>query len=399
MGAKEMPGPSGAAPPGVFTGAPSVLPSGAASLEPGNKVPAGGDAKAQPEVTTTGKAAVNSCAAPLPSLAGRTPNTERVTKATTQPDGDKPTDSKAGSVSAGNQRPHEHQLQAKEAPVVEVAKVTPTTRTKTPDMPVGAIMAWHCALTSLSVTASVVVYDYVMNENPERSEQAALTVVSYGAGDLLGRLGYQTMLSTGEHRKVMALQAFLQGGLLFLMALSKEAVLLAPASFGLGWMSSTLDMLSLPVLQHFLEPDNVEHQLSTCRVASGVACLFGPLLITLFRDDGPQSYGVIFVVSGGLSLLAGALWLPGVKNDRDEARAKVAPVVATDKTAQVSKGVQHRPSSVWAHRQLKLLAAGLYLTRLCCRSGPDGPGDLTDAPFDEPSDSMISRLCPPVPPF
>ncbi|KAH8036096.1 hypothetical protein HPB51_017752 [Rhipicephalus microplus] len=187
MGAKEMPGPSGAAPPGVFTGAPSVLPSGAASLEPGNKVPAGGDAKAQPEPS---------------SLAGRIPNTESATKATTRPDGDKPTASGAGSVPAGNQRPHEHQLEAKEAPVVDVAKVVPTTSSqKTPDMPVGAIMAWHCALTSLSVTASVVVYDYVMNENPERSEQAALTVVSYGAGDLLGRLGYQTMLSTGEHRK------------------------------------------------------------------------------------------------------------------------------------------------------------------------------------------------------
>ncbi|KAL3203568.1 hypothetical protein MRX96_011936 [Rhipicephalus microplus] len=208
------------------------------------------------------------------SLAGRTPNTESATKAATRPDGDKLAASAPGSVPAGNQRPHEHQLEAKEAPVVDVAKVVPTT----------------------------------------------------GA--------------------VMALQAFLQGGLLFLMALSKEAVLLAPASFGLGWMSSTLDMLSLPVLQRFLEPDDVEHQLSTCRVASGVACLFGPLLITLFRDDGPQSYGVIFVVSGGLSLLAGALWLPGVKNEMDEARAKAGPVVATDKTAQVSTGVQHRPSSV-----------------------------------------------------
>ncbi|KAL1415656.1 hypothetical protein MTO96_029076 [Rhipicephalus appendiculatus] len=260
-----------------------------------------------PKVTTTAKGALHNSAAPPSSLAAPKPNAE---KASLQPDGDKSAASGEGGVVADNQQPHEHQQEAKEAPVMEVAKAPPTTVVSMPDMPVGVIMAWHCALTSLSVTAGVVVYDYVMDENPERSEQAAFTVV-------------------------MALQAFLQGGLLFLMAMSKEAVLLVPASFGLGWMSSSLEMLSLPVLQRFLKPDDVEHHLSMCRVASGIACLFGPLLVTLFRDEGPQSYGVMFIVSGGLSLLAGALWLPGVKKEMEEARAKAGPVVATDKTAQV----------------------------------------------------------------
>ncbi|KAH7935814.1 hypothetical protein HPB52_013971 [Rhipicephalus sanguineus] len=256
--AKELHDAHGAAPPHALTGPPSVPPPGTASVEPGKQTPAGGDAKARPEVATVGGGGLHNSAAPQP----------------------------------------------------------------TPDMPVGVIMAWHCALTSLSVTAGVVLYDYVMDDDTERSPQAAFVV--------------------------MALQAFLQGGLLFLMAMSKKVVLLAPASFGLGWMSSTLEMLSLPVLQRFLEPDAVEQQLSMCRVASGVACLCGPLLVTLFRDDGPQSYGVMFIVSGGLSLLAGALWLPGVKKEMDEARAKAAAVVATDKTAQpiVAEAGQHAAAAV-----------------------------------------------------
>ncbi|XP_070381806.1 uncharacterized protein [Dermacentor albipictus] len=331
----------------VASGAAPDAPTGTSLVGPETLVSAGGDGTPKPGVTTTGGAPPNS-AAPPPSNSAVSPTTDKAEpqptndkvepqptsdKAEPQPSGDKA----AAAAPAGSVVPERQE--ALQEPAMGAFKVPPTIGAAVrsmPDLSVGVILALHCALTSLSVTAGVVVYDYVMDENPERSSYASFTVVSYGAGDLAGRLGYQTLLSTGEHRKVMAVQAFLQGGVLFLMALSKEVVLLAPASFGLGWMSSTLEMLSVPVLQRFLAPDAVEQQLGICRASSGIACLVGPLLVTLFRDDGPQSYAVMFVVSGGLSLLAGALWLPGVKQEMDEAYGKAGHGKAADAAGTVA---------------------------------------------------------------
>ncbi|KAL1415653.1 hypothetical protein MTO96_029074 [Rhipicephalus appendiculatus] len=196
------------------------------------------------------------------------------------------------------------------------------------DNSVGIILVFYCALTSLSVTAGAVVYDYAMEGDRRRSIPATVTLVSLGLGDLLGRVGYETLLATGEHRKVMAVQAFLQGGVLFLMALAEEIFMLVLVCFALGWLSSTLDMLPVPVMQRFVESDIVDKQLGLCRGASGVACLLGPVLVMVFRDSGSKSYKPMFVVSGCLSLLAGALWLPGLKKEADEARAKAATAVA-----------------------------------------------------------------------
>ncbi|XP_049514282.1 uncharacterized protein LOC119432617 [Dermacentor silvarum] len=205
---------------------------------------------------------------------------------------------------------------------------SPTAAGSEVDNTIGVVLVFYCALTSLSVTAGAVVYDYAMAGDRRRSVSAAVVLVSLGVGDLLGRVGYEILLATGEHRKVMAVQAFLQGGVLFLMALAEEIFLLVPVSFALGWLSSTLDMLPVPVLRRFVEPDIVDKQLGLCRGASGVACLLGPALVMIFRDGGSKSYSAVFVVSGCLSLLAGTLWLPGLKKELDEARAKAATAVA-----------------------------------------------------------------------
>ncbi|KAH7935001.1 hypothetical protein HPB52_002646 [Rhipicephalus sanguineus] len=193
-------------------------------------------------------------------------------------------------------------------------------------------MAAHCALTSLSVTASVVIFDYAMGVDHERTSSATLALLCYGAGDLVGRMFYESLLGTGEHRKVMALQAFLQGGVLFIMAVTHEAFLLAPIGFGLGGISSSLDMLPVPVLQRYIEPDAVERQLGISRAASGIGCLLGPVLVMIFRDE-MDSYVVLFIVSGLLSVIAGALWLPGLKREMDEAHSKTAAPVTPEATA------------------------------------------------------------------
>ncbi|XP_054920615.1 uncharacterized protein [Dermacentor andersoni] len=212
---------------------------------------------------------------------------------------------------------------------VRSKEAAPTATAAGTDNSIGIVLVFYCALTSLSVTAGAVVYDYAMAGDRRRSLSAIVALVSLGVGDLLGRVGYEILLATGEHRKVMAVQAFLQGGVLFLMALAEEIFLLVPVSFALGWLSSTLDMLPVPVLQRFVEPDIVDKQLGLCRGASGVACLLGPVLVMVFRDSGSMSYSTVFVVSGFMSLLAGALWLPGLKKELDEARAKAAAAVAS----------------------------------------------------------------------
>ncbi|KAL3206454.1 hypothetical protein MRX96_052822, partial [Rhipicephalus microplus] len=81
---------------------------------------------------------------------------------------------------------------------------------------------------------------------------------------------------------VMAVQAFLQDGGLFLMALAEEIIMLVQVCFALGWLSSTLDMLPVPVTQRFAEPDVAEKRLGLCRGASGVACLLGPVLVSQY---------------------------------------------------------------------------------------------------------------------
>lgn len=192
-----------------------------------------------------------------------------------------------------------------------------------PDNSVGVVLAVHSALVSHSVTTGAVVYDYVMDGDHSRSLSATLVLVSYGIGDLLGRACYEILLTTEEYRKVMAVQTFLHGGVLFLVALTQELLPLIPFSCAFGWLSSTLDVMPVPMLQRFLLPDAVERQLGICRAASGVACLLGPVLVMLFRDGESQSYTGLFLVSGGLSLLAGALWLPGLKKEMDEDGAKL----------------------------------------------------------------------------
>ncbi|XP_054929167.1 uncharacterized protein [Dermacentor andersoni] len=147
------------------------------------------------------------------------------------------------------------------------------------DSAVAKTLAAHGALTSLSVTAGALIYDYAMDGDPARSRSATLALLSYGAGDLVGRLCYEALLGDGEHRKVMAVQAFLQGGVLFLMAMTNEVFLLAPVGFGLGGISSALDLLPVPVLQRYSEPDAVERQLGICRAASGIGCLLGPVFV------------------------------------------------------------------------------------------------------------------------
>ncbi|KAL1483829.1 hypothetical protein MTO96_032929 [Rhipicephalus appendiculatus] len=194
-------------------------------------------------------------------------------------------------------------------------------------------MAVHCALTSLSVTASVVIFDYAMDGDSEHTTSATLALLCYAVGDLVGRMFYESLLGTGEHRKVMALQAFLQGGVLFIMAVTTEVFLLAPIGFGLGGISSSLDMLPVPVLQRYIEPDSVERQLGISRAASGIGCLLGPVLVMVFRDDEMKSYVVLFIVSGLLSLIAGALWLPGLKREMAEAHGKAAAPGTPEATA------------------------------------------------------------------
>nr|XP_054920613.1 monocarboxylate transporter 8-like [Dermacentor andersoni] len=75
------------------------------------------------------------------------------------------------------------------------------------DSAVAKTLAAHGALTSLSVTAGALIYDYAMDGDPARSRSATLALLSYGAGDLVGRLCYEALLGDGEHRKVFALQA------------------------------------------------------------------------------------------------------------------------------------------------------------------------------------------------
>ncbi|XP_075529146.1 uncharacterized protein LOC142560736 isoform X2 [Dermacentor variabilis] len=122
---------------------------------------------------------------------------------------------------------------------------------------------------------------------------------------------------------VMAVQAFLQGGVLFLMAMTNEVFLLAPVGFGLGSISSALDLLPVPVLQRYIEPDAVERQLGICRAASGIGCLLGPVFVMVFLDGEKQSHATVFILSGLFSIIAGTLWLPGLKKEMDEARGRI----------------------------------------------------------------------------
>ncbi|KAL3220367.1 hypothetical protein MRX96_029932 [Rhipicephalus microplus] len=139
--------------------------------------------------------------------------------------------------------------------------------------------------------------------------------------------------SKSEASKVMALQAFLQGGVFFIMAVTDDVFLLAPIGFGLGGISSSLDMLPAPVLQRYIEPDAVEHHLGISRAASGIGCLFGPVLVMVFRDGEMESYAVLFLVSGLLSVIAGTLWLPGLRRETEEARGKTAVPGTPEATA------------------------------------------------------------------
>ncbi|XP_049514823.1 uncharacterized protein LOC119432979 isoform X2 [Dermacentor silvarum] len=239
------------------------------------------------------------------------------------PDGDQPAAVPEGQANAGQQP---------EGTAAEPPKVMSPTGVvgATVDGTVAKTLAAHSALTSLSVTAGALIYDYAMDGDPVRAPSATLALVSYGAGDLVGRMCYETLLSSGDHRKVMAVQAFLQGGVLFLMAMTNEVFLLAPVGFGLGGISSTLDLLPVPVLQRFIEPDAVERQLGICRAASGIGCLLGPVFVMVFRDGEMQSYAVVFILSGLLSIIAGVLWLPGIKKEMDEARGKTTPYPKTE---------------------------------------------------------------------
>ncbi|KAL1418132.1 hypothetical protein MTO96_026150 [Rhipicephalus appendiculatus] len=223
------------------------------------------------------------------------------------------------------------------------------------DGSVGYVMAVHCALTSLSVTASVVIFDYAMDGGSAPTFSATLVLLCYAVGDLIGRMFYESLLGNSEHRKVMALQAFLQGGVLFIMAATHKAFLLAPIGFGLGGISSSLDMLPVPVLQRYIEPDAVERKLGISRAASGIGCLLGPVLVMIFRD-GLESYVVLFIVSGLLSVIAGALWLPGLKREMDEARGKTAAPGTPEATAGAKPDVggpdaaaEHSPLLPGAH--------------------------------------------------
>ncbi|KAL3234121.1 hypothetical protein MRX96_048399 [Rhipicephalus microplus] len=66
----------------------------------------------------------------------------------------------------------------------------------------------------------------------------------------------------------------------FVMAVTDDVFLLAPIGFGLGGISSSLDMLPAPVLQRYIVPDAVERHLGISRAASGIWCLLGPVLVS-----------------------------------------------------------------------------------------------------------------------
>ncbi|XP_065309871.1 uncharacterized protein [Dermacentor albipictus] len=208
-----------------------------------------------------------------PGTMGTTGGDGTVATSAAQADGEKPTVVPEGQANA-DQQP--------EGAAAKLPKLAPPTgvRGAALDSAVGKTLAAHGALTSLSVTAGVLIYDYAMEGDPARSFPATLALLSYGAGDLVGRMGYEVLLDAGEHRKVMAVQAFLQGGVLFLMAMTNEVFLVAPVGFGLGCISSALDLLPVPVLQRYIEPDAVERQLGICRAASGIGCLLGPVFVT-----------------------------------------------------------------------------------------------------------------------
>ncbi|KAL3242774.1 hypothetical protein MRX96_047691 [Rhipicephalus microplus] len=122
----------------------------------------------------------------------------------------------------------------------------------------------------------------------------------------------------------MVLQAFLQGGVLFIMAVTDDFFILAPIGFGLGGISSSLDMLPVPMLKRYLEPECMERHLGISRAASGIGCRLGPVLVMVFRDGELESYAVLFLVFGLLSVIAGTLWLPGLRRETEEAHGKTA---------------------------------------------------------------------------
>ncbi|XP_077534253.1 uncharacterized protein LOC144146161 [Haemaphysalis longicornis] len=251
------------------------------------------------------------------------------------------------------------------------------------DGSVRVILMAHCALTSSTVTAASVIYDHATGGDRDRAAGAISVLLMFGAGDLLGRLAYDVLARTASQlRKVMALQAFLQGGVLFLMAVAKEQAILMPICFGLGWLTSSLDMLPLPVLQRFLEPDSVGRQFVLCRATSGLSCLVGPVLVSTFRDGDQKSYAFVFIVSGALSLLAGALWIPGIKKEMAEARGKAAG--ATEAAAKPLDA-----SVAQASGEQAVAAGGV----LAAEPAPDGaaatvtPGDASAGAQVPPADA------------
>ncbi|CAN7986131.1 unnamed protein product [Ixodes pacificus] len=189
-----------------------------------------------------------------------------------------------------------------------------------------APMAVLCTML-LAPTFSVVtlLFDFVADELQHGTAAGFAVLVGAAIGDVFARLQAQELFKRTEIRQVLAVECFINGGFLFLLAMIKVGPVVFLLALALGWTSGSFVMILMPLLSTFLLSSRVQATAVACRCALAAALPVGPFLVGSLKDGG-GSYTWLFVLAGGSSVIGGFIWLPGILTPKLRARvACLAP--------------------------------------------------------------------------
>ncbi|CAN7938663.1 unnamed protein product, partial [Ixodes hexagonus] len=192
-----------------------------------------------------------------------------------------------------------------------------------------APMAVLCSML-LAPTFSVVtlLFDFVADELQLGTVAGIAVLVGAAVGDLVARLQAQALFKAAEIRQVLAVECFINGGCLFLLAMIKIGPVLFVVALALGWTSGSFVMILMPLLSTFLLSSSVRRTAIVCRFALAAALPVGPILVGSLKDEG-GSYTWLFVLAGGTSVVGGFIWLPGILTSEPKFRAGVSLLAAS----------------------------------------------------------------------